>query len=72
MQDPRYEVENPRIKELVLSIGQILAQSMPPGFGFTLFIFGFKTQDLFYVSSANREDMIRTLKEFIAKEEKKV
>ena len=44
-----------------------LAAKMPEGYGFTLLIFGFQTQDLFYISSGQRQDIIRTMREFIAK-----
>jgi hypothetical protein len=42
--------------------------AMPPGYGFSLLMFGFSpNNELFYVSSAQREDMIRTMQEFIQK-----
>lgn len=47
---------------------------MPDGWGFTLLMFNYGVGEklgdgLFYLSSANREDMIATMREFIAKEE---
>jgi len=64
----RYEVRNEQIEDLLRSLGNILKGSIPPGYGFTLLIFGFSpNNELFYLSSAQREDMIRTMQEFIAK-----
>jgi hypothetical protein len=40
---------------------------MPPGFGFALLIFGYDNHDMFYLSSARREDMVRAMQEFIEK-----
>lgn len=36
--DPRYEIENAEIKALLKEMGRRLGNSMPPGWGFTLFI----------------------------------
>jgi hypothetical protein len=53
---------------LLNEIGQLLRGGMPKGYGFSLLIFNFGPDgNLFYTSNANREDMIRTMQEFIAK-----
>ena len=69
MSEPmRYEVRNEQIEQLLKDLGLFLKSSMPPGYGFSLLIFGFTPgNELFYLSSAQREDMIRTMQEFIAK-----
>ena len=64
----RYEVRNEKIEELLRDLCHKLKDAMPPGYGFSLLIFGFTpSNELFYLSSAQREDMIRTMQEFIAK-----
>ena len=60
-----HELENAKLKELLNVIGQTLAKEMPFGYGFTLLIFGYETHDMFYISSANRDDMIKTMEEML-------
>ena len=68
MSEPmRYEIQNEQIQDLLLVLGNNLKARMPPGYGFSLLIFGYENHELFYLSSAQREDMIRTMQEFIAK-----
>lgn len=70
MNDPRYEVKDPEIKALLHNIAIRLKSEMPPGWGFTLFLFSYgEGGALFYLSSAERTDMIKVVKEFIKKEE---
>lgn len=69
MLDTNYEVDDPMIKSILLRVGRKLLQDMPPKYGFTLFIFTYgEGGDLFYMSSALREDMIKTMKEFLRKQ----
>jgi hypothetical protein len=64
----KYEVRNEKVEELLRDLGRKLKDAMPPGYGFSLLMFGFSpNNELFYVSSAQREDMIRTMQEFIQK-----
>ena len=71
MEDPRYEIENEKVKELMLGIGRRLREQMPEGWGFALEIFEFEHgKSFFYVSSAERETMITALQEFIDREKK--
>jgi hypothetical protein len=67
--DPRFEVTNPEIQKLLQALASKLHSLMPPGYGFTflLFEFGGPGAPLFYVSDANRGDMIRTMQECIGK-----
>lgn len=72
---PSYEVHHAGAERLLKSIGGMLKDSMPPGYGFALFIFEFEASkqapgNMFYLSSARRADMLKALKEFIAKQEK--
>lgn len=69
-----YEVHHAGAERALRSIGRFLKDTMPPGFGFTLFIFSYQGSpadpgSMFYLSSSERADMIRALKEFIAKQE---
>jgi hypothetical protein len=70
-EDPRYDVRNKEIETLLKDLGRLLHNRMPEGWGFTLTIFSFGPGgDLFYISDAKRDDMIRTMREFIAKQGK--
>jgi hypothetical protein len=66
--DPmRYEVRNEAAEQKLREIGRMLKDNMPDGFGFTVLVFSYKGKELFYISSAEREGMIETMREFIAK-----
>jgi hypothetical protein len=64
----RYEVRHAEAEKMLNKIGSELRAACPEGFGFALLIFRFgENGELFYTSNAQREDMIRTMQEFIAK-----
>ena len=67
-----YEVKNPTIEALLKDIGIRLRRVMPNGWGFSLFLFEYGTKEnpgsSFYISSANRDDFIKSLREFMARE----
>jgi hypothetical protein len=68
MQPMEYEVRNKQVEEMLRDLGHKLKDAMPPGCGFSLLIFGFSPDnELFYLSSAQLKDMIRTMREFVAK-----
>ena len=72
--EENYKVKNEEIKKLLQEEGRAFKMRMPKGWGFTLFMFNYgeggKGGDgMFYISSANREDSIKSLKEFIKKQE---
>jgi hypothetical protein len=71
---PTYEVHSAKAERVLRDFGRALKETVPPGMGFTLFIFDYGTDadpgNMFYLSSARREDMIKSMKEFIAKMEK--
>lgn len=67
--DPRYEVDNPTMKQVMTQIAGFIAGLLPKEWGFGLFIFEFKGESFFWISDANRADMIKALREFIRKEE---
>lgn len=65
-----YEVRNKEIEMMLKDIGNRIGSVLPTGWGFNLLIFDFgKKEDgsMFYVSNANRDDMIAAMKEFIVK-----
>lgn len=67
---PSYEVHHAGAERMLREIGNTLKKRMPPGWGFSLFIFSYGEQgEMFYLSSASRPDMLKALKEFIAKQE---
>lgn len=65
-----YEIENAEVEGILNDIGQKLGEKMPAGFGFNLLIFSFgENGSMFYISNAQRPDMIAAMKEFIGKQE---
>lgn len=63
-----HEIDNPPIKELLNDLGHRLGAEMPEGWGFTLLLFTYgEDGELFYISSAQRQDMLNTMAEFLAK-----
>jgi hypothetical protein len=67
-----FEVRNDEVEKVLRGIGNTLKPVMPEGWGFTVLMFDYSdTPDgsMFYLSSAKREDMIKAMKEFIAKNE---
>lgn len=57
------------IAPLLQALGQHLGTVVPPGWGFNLLMFEFgEGGSLFYISNAQREDVLATMKEFIRKQ----
>lgn len=71
---PTYEVHHAQAERKLREIGRMLKAIMPTSWGFTLFLFEYGDKEdpgsMFYLSSSEREDMLKVLKEFIAKQEK--
>jgi hypothetical protein len=72
---PSYEVHHAGAERVLRDVARALRDIMPPGFGFALFVFSFTVDpenpgEMFYLSSASRGDMLKVLKEFIAKQER--
>ncbi len=74
-----YEVPSPELKDKLQEMARYLKTQLPPGWQFSLFPMSEGPQGLpnegsqgatFYLSSAERQSMIRALKEFIRKEER--
>jgi hypothetical protein len=59
-----YRIEIPEIKKVLQDIGVLLKAQMPKGWGFNLMIFSFgKGGSTFYISNAQREDVIKMIEE---------
>ncbi len=66
---PGFEVGNIEIELVLKKLGSIIRDALPQGWGFTLQIFNFGEQGSnFYISNAQRPDMIRMMKEFILRD----
>lgn len=51
-------------------IGHLIGGACPPGWGFALFMFDFgegANRTISYISNADRESMVKTLREFLGK-----
>lgn len=63
-----FEVRNSEIESLLKDIGaRLKIATEGSGYGFALFIMSFNGPEMFYISNADRETFINTLKEFIQK-----
>lgn len=63
-----FEVRDPEIELLLKDIGlRLKTATEGSGYGFALFIMSFNSPNMFYISNADRETFITTLKEFIQK-----
>lgn len=66
----KFEVRHPEIEQDLREIGRAVADSLPKGWGFTLFIFSFgEGGSTFYLSNANRDDMLKALTEFMMRQQ---
>lgn len=62
----KHQPIDPEVQEEMRDIGRTIASGLPPGWGFCLLVFPFGPNgNTNYISNANREDMIKTLEEFI-------
>lgn len=70
--DETFESKATRIalQEPLKEFGRALKEMCPPGFGYALWMFDYGASgSLVYLSSAKREDMIKLVKEWLAKVE---
>ena len=66
-----FEVHNERIEESLHTIGRVIAGQLPAGWGFALLVFSFgEGGSTFYISNAQRDDMVQALEEFIERQNK--
>lgn len=59
------------VKKKLKDIAKKIDGELPDGYGFCLLTFGFNDvgKELMYVANANREDIVKVMKEWIAKTE---
>lgn len=70
--DQFYEVRDEEVENLLKDIGsQMKRVCRMHGYSFMLMLFQINGPNLFYISDADREDVIKALKEFITKYEAK-
>jgi len=63
-----FNVRNPDLEQVLRELGHDIRGRLPDGFGFTLLLFSLGAGgSLFYLSSADRDDMIRAMREFIGR-----
>lgn len=66
----KMEVQNEEAEAALRKIGDYINGMVPAGMGFSLLLFDFGDGgNMFYLSSAQREDMLKAMKEFISKQE---
>ena len=70
--DERYEVKDPAKYRALRTLATLVDEETPDGMGFAVFLFDFGPKGaMFYLSSADRRDVVSLLKEWIAREEAK-
>jgi hypothetical protein len=71
MKNPNYDMRHFEVEAALREIGELIKKKTPAGFGFSLLMFQYgEGGAMFYLSSAERADMIKAMKEFIQKNEK--
>ena len=61
-----FQVRNKKVEEILRKTGEELKKGTPTGMGFMLMMFDYgKGGNMFYVSSAERKDVINAMNEFI-------
>lgn len=66
-----FEVRNERIEQNLRDVGREIAATLPPDWGFCLFIFTYGEKgSMFFISNAEREGMLKALEEFIERQRK--
>ena len=64
-----FEVRNARIESDLRGIGKTIAGTLPDGWGFALLIFSFgEGGSTFYISNAQRGDMLNAMREFMERQ----
>lgn len=70
--DERYEVKDDTKQRALRTVATLVDEHVPDGMGFAVFMFDFGPDGaMFYMSSAERADVVLALKEWIAREEAK-
>jgi hypothetical protein len=74
MPQGNFNIRNSEIEAKLREIGALVKSQTPEGWGFSVLMFDFTQPGedpgaLFYISSADREDMLKAMKEFIKRNE---
>lgn len=70
MFESKFEVCDEKAEASLNEIGRRIAEALPHGYGFALLVFNYGPDgSMFYISSAQRADMINAMREFIAEYE---
>ena len=69
MKDDRYEIDDPGKERELRTLATLVDAQLPEGRAFAIFLFDFGVgQSIFYISNADRQDVQRTLRDWLAKE----
>jgi hypothetical protein len=64
-----YNVRDPEVESKLRELSEHIGARLPEGWGFTLLLFSYGPDgNLFYMSSAEREDVVKVMKEWIARQ----
>lgn len=67
--DNRFAVRSEEIETKLRELASMIGSQLPEGWGFNLLLFSYgEGGNLFYISSAEREDTIKVMKEFISRQ----
>ena len=69
MIDERYQFKDDDAQRALKTIAVQIEEQIPDGMGFTLFLFHWRDGGLFYISNAERADMIVAVRAWLAKQE---
>lgn len=69
--DERYEIDDPDKRRALMTLAALVEEQTPDGMGFAVFLFDFGVGgSMFYLANAQRDDVVSSMKEWIAKQEK--
>jgi len=61
-----HELDNPEMHDTLNKLGGVVGNALPEGWGFTLLLFSYGPDgQLFYISSAQRADVLNMMREFL-------
>lgn len=67
--EEKFEVKNEKLETTLREWGRKMKAVLPEGVGYTLFLYDYGAKgNMFYLSTAQREDMLKSLEEFIEKQ----
>jgi len=69
MHDERYQFRDDDAQRALKTIAVQIDENIPDGMGFALFLFHWRDGGIFYISNAERADMILAVKEWLKKQE---